>query len=37
MPDYQPQNPQPKKRYERQTPVFHVPTADKRIADYLDL
>ena len=29
MPDYQPQNPQPKKRYKRQTPVLHVPTRDE--------
>lgn len=29
MPDYQPQNPQPKKRYQRQTPVLHVPTRDE--------
>lgn len=29
MPDYQPQNPQPKKCYKRQTPVLHVPTRDE--------
>lgn len=29
MPDYQPQNPQHKKRYQRQTPVLHVPTRDE--------
>ena len=29
MLDYQPQNPQPKKRYKRRTPVLHVPTRDE--------
>lgn len=29
MSDYLPQNPQPTKRYKRQTPVLHVPTRDE--------
>ena len=29
MPEYLPQKPQPTKRYERQTPVLHVPTRDE--------
>ena len=29
MPDYLPQKPQPTKRYERQTPVLHVPTREE--------
>lgn len=29
MSDYLPQNPQPTKRYKRQTPILHVPTRDE--------